>query len=216
MGALIVSGLYADVHAIHASVLADDDAGIKAASKFLLRFGQKVQMLSTSSDMKQMERLTLQNMRQHVSEGDKVLYMHSKGISYEPDSTLSHNTFWWSLFMEHHLLARHADCLALLDAYDVVGVKWEDMGRADAREGGHFSGNFWWARGSYILSLEPVIGEGYYDSELYIGSKQPRYYSLWQIPTKDGRVAVLHDLAYVPRLYVDASPRQHALRIKHN
>ena len=216
MGNLLVSGLYGEVHGINAFVLAEDAGAIEAASRFLLNFGQKVHILGTSSDTSQMERFTLENMRHHVSGHDKVLYLHSKGISYTPDSALSYNTFWWTLFMEHHLLQRHAECIALLAAYDVVGVKWENMGRADAGEGAHFSGNFWWARGSYILSLEPVVGEGYYDSELYIGSNRPSFYSLWQIPTKDGRVAVLHDLAYTPRHYVDASAEQRALRTKHS
>ncbi|KAK9904321.1 hypothetical protein WJX75_009107 [Coccomyxa subellipsoidea] len=59
--------------------------------------------------------------------------------------------------------------------------------RADAKPGYHFSGNFWWATGAYLLTLDPKIGDLYHDPELFIGSNAPRFFSLWQIPTKDGR-----------------------------
>jgi len=39
---------------------------------------------------------------------DKVFYMHSKGISYEEDSELGLNAYWWTLFMEYHLVQGHA------------------------------------------------------------------------------------------------------------
>ena len=215
MGSVLVSGLYDRVHAVFVFILGEDAATIRAAANFIAQLGQKTKILGTSTDMARMERLTLENMQQHVGDLDKVLYMHSKGVSYDLDSAIALNVHLWTSLMEWFLMRGHARCIALLDAYDVVGVKWEEMERADAGRGGHFSGNFWWATGKHILSLDPVVGGLYHDPELYVGSVQPQYYSLWQIQTRDGRAAVLHDFAYHPRHYVDADQRQQALHMKH-
>ena len=216
MSSILLSGLYTRTDAIYAFVLGAQTEDIEHAAGMLLAFGRKIKVMQKSTNITMMERLTLENMRQHVTASDRVLYMHSKGISYDPSSVLGMNTHWWTLLMEYHLLQGHARCIALLDSYDVVGVKWEDMQRPDAKPGGHFSGNFWWANGAYILSLDAAIAEQYHDPELFIGLQSPRYFSLWQIPTKDNRVAVLHDLPYSPRHYVDASARQQALHVKHS
>ena len=216
MSSILLSGLYSRVDAIYAFVLGPSMEDVERASGMVLEFGRKVQVLKTSTNTTKMERFTLESIRQYVTAGDRLLYMHSKGISYEPSSDLGMNTYWWTLLMEYHLLQGHARCIALLGEYDVVGVKWEDMQRPDAKPGRHFSGNFWWATGAYVLSLDASIAEQYHDPELFIGSGDPRYYSLWQVPTRDSRVAVLHDLPYSPRHYADATARQRALHVKHS
>lgn len=211
LSSVMLSGLYSKAHSISAFILAQHAEDLEAAIAELSNFGRKVQIAETGTNITLMERFTLQRMRQHIAPEDMVLYMHSKGVSYEAGSMAAENAFWWTLFMQYHLVQGHARCLSLLHEYDVVGVKWEDMQRPDARSGGHFSGNFWWATGTYLLSLDADIGEQYHDPELYIGSGTPRFHSLWQIATKDGRIAVLHDFAYTPKFYVDATARQQAL-----
>ena len=152
MGSILLSGLYSRIDALYACVLGETPEAIDAASELLQSFGAKVSILQTSQDMQQMERLTLTSLARRVQPADRVLYMHSKGISYGDDSEQGMNTYWWTLFMEYHLVQGHARCLDLLRIYDVVGVKWENMQRPDARPGWHFSGNFWWAAGSYLRS----------------------------------------------------------------
>lgn len=216
MSGLILSGLYRKAAVIHAFVLADTNEDLAAASELLSEFGQKVQIMEQSLNTTRMERLTLESIGRLVQKQDRVLYMHSKGVTYAASSEIGTNAFWWSLFMQYHLIQGHAKCTALLDSYDVVGVKWENMQRADAKPGYHFSGNFWWATGAYLLTLDPKIGDLYHDPELFIGSNAPRFFSLWQIPTKDGRVAVLHDFPFTPKRYIDADSRQQALHSLHS
>ncbi len=216
MSGLILSGLYGRAAVIHAFVLADTREDLAAAAELLSEFGRKVQVMEQSLDGTRMERLTLENIARLVQEQDRVVYMHSKGVTYDASSEIGMNAFWWSLFMQYHLIQGHAKCIALLDSYDVVGVKWENMQRADAKPGYHFSGNFWWATGAYLLTLNPKIGDLYHDPELFIGSNAPKFFSLWQIPTKDGRVAVLHDFPFTPKRYIDADSRQQALHALHN
>ena len=90
------------------------------------------------------------------------------------------------------------------------------MQRPDTKPGWHFSGNFWWATGRYLQTLNQSIGEQYHDAELWVGSGSPSYFSLWQTYTKDDRMAVLHDVAFVPKLYVDADPKQVMLHAQHS
>lgn len=216
MSTLLMSGLYTAAEGIYAFVLSDSSDDIASASELLSEFGHKLQIVSTSTDVTLMERFTLENMRDFIRPSDKVFYMHSKGITYDTKSEIGANVYWWTLFMQYHLVQGHERCTDLLDVCDVVGVKWEEMQRKDARSGRHFSGNFWWATGSYLLTLPAKIGDGYHDSELWVASKNPRFFSLWQIHMRDGSVAVLHDFAYTPRRYVDADARDQALHAKHN
>ena len=37
-----------------------------------------------------------------------------------------------------------------------------------------------WTKGSYYLSLNDSIGASYLDPEFYIGTSDPRVFSLWQ------------------------------------
>ena len=216
MGSILLSGLYSRMDALYACVLGETPEAIDAASELLQSFGAKVSILQTSRDMQQMERLTLTNLARRVQPADRVLYMHSKGISYEEGSEHGMNTYWWTLFMEFHLVQGHARCLDMLRTYDVVGVKWENMQRPDARPGWHFSGNFWWAAGSYLQSLNRTVGALYHDTELWVGSGRPRFFSLWQTPTKDDRTAVFYDVPFLPKLYVDADQRQAMLHAQHS
>ena len=114
MGSILLSGLYSRADAVHACVLGETAEAIAAASQLLQAFGAKVSILQISQDMQQMERLTLTTMAGRVQPRDRVLYMHSKGISYEEDSELGLNAYWWTLFMEHFLLQGHSRyCLML-------------------------------------------------------------------------------------------------------
>ena len=113
MGSILLSGLYSRVDAVYVCVLGDDAEAIKATSQLLQAFGQKISIVKTSQDVQQMERLTLTTMAGTVQPGDRVLYMHSKGISYEEDSELGLNAYWWTLFMEYYLLQGHVRCCNL-------------------------------------------------------------------------------------------------------
>ena len=164
----------------------------------LQAFGSKISIAGTSLDVSQFERFTLLGMRHLIDPTDRFLYMHSKGIKHDVSDL---NVYWWSFCMQFFLM-RHADkALELLDAeYDVVGLDW-----VANLEGGswhtHFSGNMWWAKGSYYLGLnETYIGPRYADPEYFIGSGRPKAVSLWQSRND------MYKAAYPPNKYVDTTP----------
>jgi len=89
----------------------------------------------------------------------QVLYVHTKGASYTRRyEGIEH----WRNMMMYFLVEEHRACYHLLasDAFDILGVN---------RYLRMFSGNFWWARASYIATLRPFNeNDKKYDSEYWI------------------------------------------------
>ena len=79
---LHLSGLYRRVDNVFCFILGKQEATDEAA-QLLLAFGSKIRIADTSTDLEQYERFTLLRMRAYVRPGDKVLYMHSKGVKSE-------------------------------------------------------------------------------------------------------------------------------------
>lgn len=121
-------------------------------------------------DDESMERLTLLSIHHHIHPQDFILYMHSKGVTkYDMDIIRD-----WRNLMEWCLIKNHDKCLELLQNHDVVGINRH----SDPTP--HFSGNFWWTKGSHYLRLPHEIGPEYTDPEMYILSNDAWTYSLFE------------------------------------
>jgi 2-polyprenyl-3-methyl-5-hydroxy-6-metoxy-1,4-benzoquinol methylase len=77
----------------------------------------------------------------------KVLYLHTKGISYDPASPIEKYSADWVDYMLFAALSDVSASFCLLDQYDTVGV---NMVMAPHR---HYSGNFWWSTAKHIADL---------------------------------------------------------------
>lgn len=94
-----------------------------------------------------------------------IFYLHSKGVSYASLDSVAHE--WRRLFMDE-LVPYWRQHVAALREYDAVGVNWWTIPDKD-----HFSGNFWFARPSWIRQL-PHFADYYrdrYSCERWIGAK---------------------------------------------
>ena len=88
--------------------------------------------------------------------------------------------------MEYNLLFKSAECIALLDTYDIVGTgapngggEFKCMKDKNLKPLAlHFAGNFWWSTGKYFLSLPKKVEDGYCDPESYIFMNDPKYMAL--------------------------------------
>jgi hypothetical protein len=91
------------------------------------------------------EGTTLLKLYIECSSYDNIGYIHSKGITL-----LSKEVNRWRKVLEYGVIEKWNDNInALNKGYDVSGIFWM---------GNHFSGNFWWAKSSYIETLpRPVI-----------------------------------------------------------
>lgn len=93
------------------------------------------------------EGTTLLTLYDECSSFDNVGYVHSKGIT-----SLSKQVNRWRKVLEYGVIEKWEDNInALNKGFDVSGIIWD-------KESCHFSGNFWWAKSSYIKTLpRPVI-----------------------------------------------------------
>lgn len=89
-------------------------------------------------------------------QGD-VLYFHTKGVSHPGDKK---NRDWREM-MEYFVIDEWEKAHDRLDENDVVGCNLSKDGKNPV----HFSGNFWWARGSYLLKNKSRLGKEVYRFE---------------------------------------------------
>ena len=192
---LAFSGLYDSAQAIFCFVVADDQTSLDQATDVLSKWGRKYVVQASSAEDNTYERFTLSRIKPLLEPHDKVLYLHTKGVSHADDKT--QNIYWWRNYMEYFLVKQHKRCTDLLDHFDAVGV---DL------LGDHYSGNFWWTRGDYYLGLQGNqsihIGEDYFAPEKLLLERHPntsRVHTLWQSHTN-------HYLEpYPPNKFVDTS-----------
>lgn len=195
---LIFSGLYDVAEGIYCFILGPTDAEIEAAADFVQKFGHKIIVAGKSTEMSTYERFTLLGMRAHLQPEDYFLYLHTKGIRHAPDSLM---LFDWVFYMHYFIVKHYRVCLALLkDQFDTCGVDYHfPTPERPFIVSEHYSGNFWWVRASYYLSLPDSIGADYYDPEMYIGLRKPRYVALWESNN------AMYEIEYPPLEFVDVA-----------
>lgn len=169
VSALHLSGMYDAAESIHVFVSGNPDI-ILPVVVFLNQAGKKIKVEVVEPYDRSYERFTLLGMRSLLKPDDVAFYFHTKGVS-RTDTMASCFEQWARMLlivsMKH--FRRIVEQLQN-NEYDVGGVNYsvDDNGVA------HFSGNFWFTRADYYLSLDPQIGMGYLDPEYYICTKQPR------------------------------------------
>jgi hypothetical protein len=98
---------------------------------------------------------------------DYVLFFHSKGLSH-----FDYPTEDWRRYMEYFTIERWRDCIEKLNEYDTCGIMWNK----DTVYGyfPHFSGAFWWAKCSYINTLDHTYldMDWKYGREMWIGTNK--------------------------------------------
>jgi hypothetical protein len=170
MDAIARSGLLARLDCLYVINVGGDigaaDLGVNEADK--------VHIVNYSPDVRHHERATLDLVRRfaRVHPESRVLYLHTKGASYDPPHPFVAD---WTEYLLHFVVDRHDACLAALDDHDVVGC--------NRREGPapHFSGNFWWARAEHLEALPPVPAGDRHAAEFWVlGRSGVRSLSLWE------------------------------------
>lgn len=100
-----------------------------------------------------------------------VLYMHTKGAARNLDSSAS-----WRRSMTKALTADWEAHVARLEGgYDAVGCHWVKAPEWPEQEP-FFAGNFWWARASYLRTLEPPLNETRWQAETWVSLGKPRIF----------------------------------------
>ena len=195
---IIFSGLYDRVDAINCFLVGEPHY-IRKLEELIHESGQKFHIVARGPHDTSYERFTLLKMHDLVSPTDKLLYIHSKGVSKEK----SNNIFWWKTYMEYFLMTKADKCLELLNTHDTVGVHWRENIPVDNYIAPkHYSGNFWWTTGAYFLRLPRTIGPRYTDPETYITQLKASHYAFDSHVKKPW--GDFYQVAMTPKFYVDS------------
>lgn len=157
-----------------------------------------VKFIHTSDRTNMWEYPTLNQLKHDVDNSDEefyVCYFHLKGLSRLGDERVQQ----WRDYMQYWCIERWQDNVDKLnEGMDTVGANFIES------PWGHYSGNFWWARASYLRKLDPLIhpdnlpwgqpskyinatldgGNFRYEHEAWIGSKNPVWAELHASPGK--------------------------------
>ena len=165
---LLWSGVYDAAAALDAYVCGP---ATRRAAELLRSMGSKWRVHERPADAS-FERLTLLEARRACAPGDRVLYLHSKGVTRAGDQAACVRD--WRDVLELACVKEWRACVTLLDVFDAVGANGRAAAAGVPR---HFSGNFWWATGAHLKRLPPEIGPGYVDPEMWVG----REGRLWSV-----------------------------------
>ena len=108
----------------------------------------------------------------------KVLYMHTKGVSYVSNHVFLPGVNSWNRFMRYCLVDHFLDCLRILSIYDTVGSNYRPL---ESGNGQHYSGNYWWANARYISKLPIDYLKDKYDPEFWLLQKEPLFFNVHYI-----------------------------------
>lgn len=150
------------------------------------QFGDKVKLINYSHDGTLGEATTIRLLHSFCREHpeSKVLYLHTKGISYRDSFETIDD---WRRLMTYFVVERFEDCLKELESNDAVGCNLLESPHR------HFSGNFWWSNSRHIAKLEPV------------GVDDRHAVEWWILDAKDVSAKSMYDSGV--NHYVDRYPR---------
>lgn len=171
---IIFSGLYKKVDKIYCFISGNDETHIENVKNIISTSGEKFVIADVKPNDTTYERLTLRQIPNYIKNEDNLLYIHSKGVTHANEPDIINFVYDWRNYMEYFLIAKHDDCIALLDSYDTVGVNY----KTDPK---HYSGNFWWCRGKHYLSLNIsyLDSPAYYIPEFFIcNNENTKVYNL--------------------------------------
>jgi len=209
---IVFSGLYDSLNYFYVGINGDEPLP-ETLPKII--YGYNKNKISEADTLK-----TLHNFCQN-NDGYKILYIHTKGVSWQNDPK-EYNVHRWRQYLEYFTIWKWRQNINLLDKYDCVGTEYWPVAylNGEKMNFGHFSGNFWWATSSYIKSLdvdflynpidEDIAGQRW-KSEFWIGTGNPKLYNYTNV------VKEISDLYYhrfyVPTEYINVEKNMNDIKI---
>lgn len=164
---------------------------------------KKFKIVHASNDLHQYEFPGIemvQSIAQHQPTA-KILYMHTKGLLHYKQHT-EHNVYLWRKYMEYFTIERWQDCIKTLDSADLCGVDY-----SKSPSGSYFSGNFWWARASYITTCK-LPRDSRYSCEQFVGTGTRPIAKSFHQSGENPKLGLRYSYAAFPQYY-HAPPGNH-------
>ena len=155
-------------------VITINNIGLRLDSKYEA-MDPRIIVVHCSDNPLEFELPTLRLMHEFSlnSPNTKILYVHTKGISYPKGDSRYEPGLDWINYMLYFLCEKSEKCLKLLDTHDVVGCNFSENPKP------HFSGNFWWATAKYLKGLELTNLVDKMSAEWWLHSGKPEKATLW-------------------------------------
>ena len=109
--------------------------------------------------------------RNDKNENANILYLHTKGVSYDKSLQTVNN---WIDYMLYYLVERHEECIELLDTTNASTLGCNKSEKPHL----HYSGNFWWTKSSYIKDLNMIIAKEKAVAEWWLLSNKGNHLTL--------------------------------------
>jgi len=162
---LLMSDLYLYSTEINYCVYSEEDATYSEFLEIIKNYDSlnKINIIRHSVNEHEVETIYYLQQRVNSLEEDyNVLYYHTKGVTSElnhsdQDVNMDCVTSWRHL-LEYFNIERWSYSIDRLEYHDISGVLY--IGDSGQYYQNYYSGNFWWARSSYIKTL-PNIKEVY-------------------------------------------------------
>lgn len=113
------------------------------------------------------EAVTLNYLKLTI-EANNVLYLHSKGVTRNKNKNVED----WIDYMEYFCIEDYKNRIAELQANDVTGVNLQQF-----KNQNHYSGNFWWATGKHIKTLNYCNEIDRHKAEMWVCSNPTGRYN---------------------------------------
>jgi hypothetical protein len=117
----------------------------------------KINIINYSENINLFENPTINKIKAFSDNNPNcyILYLHTKGISYDQTTLFYTKINDWIELMIYFLIDQFKICFEKMNEnYDTIGCNLND----DIHNPKHYSGNFWWASTNYIKTL-PYVDE---------------------------------------------------------
>jgi len=176
-----------------------NNIGIELDENKYTRINKRIVVVNFSDDISLFECCTIKQMITFsiLNPTCNILYLHTKGVSHINNASLYPIIKSWTDYMLYSLVDKFDDCVKVLDDYETVGCNFQHLTYLhDGGEPPHYSGNFWWARASYLKKLNLTDFKTKHDAELKIFSKKPNYFNIYNLTNMYGTIHELHEYKY--------------------
>lgn len=148
--------------------------GNPISDNYITELGDKYYVINYSDEVSLAELPTLRLMHRFaiVKPHCNMLYIHTKGVSYNKNTPRYRNVQDWTNLMLYFLIEKYKNCVENLKNNDTVGCDYYDRNDGIPK---HFSGNFWWATSSYIKTLDVNQLNTRNDAEMWVCRNNPSF-----------------------------------------
>lgn len=139
----------------------------------------KIIVVNYSNDVNLFENCTIRilNFFAKFHPEYKILYLHTKGISYSADHKYTQGISDWIDYMLYNLVHHHDTCTQMLEHVDAVGCQYVNALYTRPTPS-HYSGNFWWAKAHYLSTLSVINLKTKHDAEFWLFSNNPTFINI--------------------------------------